>query len=45
MIIGLCALPASVIAGWLWETWGAPFYFSLGLTPLSTFLLLFVKET
>lgn len=46
MIIGLCALPASVIAGWLWETWGifAPFYFSLGLTALSTFLLLFVKE-
>ena len=46
MIIGLCALPASVIAGWLWENWGilAPFYFSLGLTALSTFLLLFVKE-
>lgn len=46
MIIGLCALPASVIAGWLWENWGVftPFCFSLGLTALSTFLLLFVKE-
>jgi len=46
MVIGLCALPASVAAGWLWENWGAvvPFYTSLGLTGLAAFLLFFVKE-
>lgn len=46
MIIGLCALPASLVAGILWEKFGAvvPFYFSLGLTVLAMILLLFVKE-
>lgn len=46
MLIGLCALPASVIAGWLWELAGpaAPFALSLALTAVSTFLLAFVKE-
>jgi len=46
MIVGLCALPASVIAGLLWTSFGkfAPFYFSLGLTILATALILFVKE-
>jgi len=46
MIIGLCAFPASFIAGELWERQGmfAPFYFSLGLTLASAFLLLWVKE-
>ncbi len=46
MTIGLCALPASVIAGLLWVSFGklAPFYFSLGLTILATALILFVKE-
>ncbi len=46
MIIGLCALPASLIAGLLWERLGplAPFYFSLGLTAAAGFLLLFVRE-
>jgi len=46
MIVGFCALPASVAAGWLWENWGAavPFYTSLGLTGLAAFFLLFVKE-
>ncbi len=46
MIIGLCALPASLIAGVLWESLGtaAPFYFSLGLTLVSGILLMFVKE-
>jgi len=46
MIIGLCALPASVIAGLLWTSFDkfAPFYFSLGLTILATVLILFVKE-
>ncbi len=46
MIIGLAALPASVVAGFLWEAIGpaAPFAFSLALTALSSLLLLFVKE-
>jgi MFS family permease len=46
MIIGLCALPASLVAGLLWEGFGAiaPFYFSFGLTALSSLLLIFVKE-
>jgi len=46
MIVGLCALPASVIAGLLWVNFGmsAPFYFSLGLTSLTVVLILFVKE-
>ena len=47
MVIGLCALPASLIAGILWDQIGifTPFYFSLILTILSIILLLFVKET
>jgi MFS family permease len=46
MIVGLCALPASVVAGLLWVCFGmsAPFYFSLGLTILTVALMLFVKE-
>jgi len=46
MIVGLCALPASVVAGLLWDNFGmsAPFYFSLGLTGLTVALMLFVKE-
>jgi MFS family permease len=46
MLIGLCALPASIVAGWLWEQAGpaAPFALSLALTAASTLLLLFVKE-
>jgi MFS family permease len=46
MIIGLCALPASFIAGLLWESFGAfaPFYLSFALTALSSLLLVFVKE-
>lgn len=47
MVTGLCALPASVIAGVLWEGIGimAPFYFSFCLTAVSTVLLLFVRES
>ncbi len=47
MVIGLCALPASLAAGIIWEKAGAlaPFALSLGLTAFSAFLLLFVKET
>lgn len=46
MIVGLSALPASVIAGLLWDNLGfqAPFYFSLGLTAVAIVLMFFVKE-
>lgn len=46
MATGLCALPASFIAGLLWEGFGmsAPFYFSLILTTISGFMLVFVKK-
>jgi MFS family permease len=46
MIIGLCALPASLVAGWLWDHVGlfAPFYLSLGLTAIASLLLVLVKE-
>ena len=46
MVIGLCALPASFVAGLLWDKVGMyfPFYFSLGLTTISIVLLHFVKE-
>jgi len=45
MMTGLCTLPASFIAGILWESIGmtAPFYFSLVLTATAGVLLLFVK--
>lgn len=47
MVTGLCALPASLLAGLLWVNLGksAPFYFSLSLTALVTILMLFVKES
>jgi len=47
MAIGLCALPASLIAGLLWDKIGlaAPFYFSFVLTILSMCSLIFIKET
>jgi MFS family permease len=46
MIIGLCALPASLGAGWLWVRLGdvAPFALSLGLTLVAIVLLFFVRE-
>jgi len=46
MVVGLCALPASLIAGFLWEKVdsSAPFLVSLGLTLAAIFLLLFVHE-
>jgi len=46
MIVGICALPASVIAGFMWASFGklTPFYVSLALTSLTIFLMLFVKE-
>ncbi len=46
MVIGLCALPASLIAGILWDkiSMFTPLYFSLTLTTLSIIMLTFVKE-
>jgi len=46
MVIGICALPASLIAGLLWDkiSISTPLYLSLGLTILSTIMLVFVKE-
>jgi hypothetical protein len=46
MVIGLCALPASVAAGLLWDRFGmqAPFILSLALTVVSAGMLFFVKE-
>jgi len=47
MVVGLAALPASLLAGFLWDRAGrqVPFYVSLGLTAAAALLLLFVKET
>ena len=46
MIIGLCALPASLTAGLLWERFGAvvPFALSVVFTAAAAGLLLLVKE-
>ena len=46
MVIGIFALPSSFLAGLLWENIGilAPFYFSLSLSAIAVFLLIFVKE-
>jgi MFS-type transporter involved in bile tolerance (Atg22 family) len=44
--IGICALPASLIAGFLWDNINmqASFYLSLVLSLVACFMLLFVKE-
>jgi MFS family permease len=46
MVTGLCALPASLSAGLLWDKIGmsVPLYLSLGLTIVSTVMLMLVKE-
>jgi MFS family permease len=46
MVIGLCALPSSLLAGLLWDRIGVfvPLYVSIGLTAIASALLLFVKE-
>ncbi|SYZ74812.1 conserved membrane hypothetical protein [Candidatus Zixiibacteriota bacterium] len=46
MVIGLGALPASFIAGILWDKVGpaAPFLLSLSLTAVALILMVFVKE-
>ena len=47
MLIGLMALPASFLAGFLWDNFSpvTPFYFSLALTIISGVMLKFVKES
>jgi MFS family permease len=47
MVVGLAALPASLVAGFLWDKAGrqVPFMVSLGLTAVAALLLVFVKET
>ena len=46
MVIGLCALPASLVAGLLWDRIGilVPFYLSLSLTAAAILLLMLVRE-
>jgi len=46
MIIGLCALPASMIAGFLWDKFGLiyPFSLSILLTILSVIIVITIKE-
>jgi len=46
MVIGLCALPSSLIAGLLWDKIGLsmPLYLSLALTSLAAILLVFVRK-
>lgn len=46
MMIGLAALPASLLAGVLWDTMGmtAPFYFAIGLSAFAMLGFFFVKE-
>lgn len=46
MVVGLCALPASLIAGVFWASFGkhAPFYFSFMLALVAIGLMVFLKE-
>ena len=46
MVIGLCAFPASLFAGLLWENVNmfAPLYFTVILTVVSTVMLLFIDK-
>lgn len=46
MIVGLCALPASSLAGILWDTIGkeATMIFSITLSIISSFMLMYIKE-
>jgi MFS family permease len=46
-VVGLTLLPASLIAGWLWQAYSpeAPFFFGAGMAAIATIgMLLFVKE-
>jgi len=44
-VVGLMALPASLIAGWLWEVSGysAPFWFGGGMALIAAILMVFFK--
>jgi MFS family permease len=46
LVTGLCALPSSLVAGYLWDefTPSIPFMLSLSLTVISVVMLLFVRE-
>jgi len=46
MVTGICALPASLGAGFIWDHWGAsaPFHVSAALTMVAAIMLSFVKE-
>ena len=46
MVVGMCALPSSLVAGVLWDEINifTPLSFSLSLTILSIVLLIFLKE-
>ncbi len=46
MVVGLCALPSSLLAGLLWDRVGTfvPLYVSMALTLAASLLLAFVKE-
>jgi len=46
LITGLCALPSSLVAGYLWDEFAPsiPFILSLSLTVISVVMLLFVRE-
>lgn len=46
MVIGICALPASLVAGLLWDKINlfVPLYLSIFLTVVSIIILVFVKE-
>ena len=46
-VVGLTLLPASLIAGWLWQAYSpsAPFFFGAGLAALATIgMMVFIKE-
>ena len=46
-VVGLTLLPASLIAGWLWQAYSpeAPFFFGAGMAAIATIgMLLFIKE-
>jgi MFS family permease len=47
LIIGLSALPASLLFGFVGQTWGYPWAFAVGasLAGLAAFLLLFNKKS
>jgi len=46
-VVGLTLLPASLIAGWLWQAFSpeAPFFFGAGMAAIATIgMLVFIRE-